>query len=274
MKKYSLIILITSLLFYIGCTDEILTEPTSNLFVISAFLYEGEPVQNIQVTSTLELGSTDSIAPPINDAIVNLIKNASSYLLSPNPDKPGFYNYEGNDLSITAGDLFKIEVNYNNILAYGETIIPQKPQNLIVSDSILNLPYIEFSDLRSGLIDPNDYSLVISWDNFDSSYYYVVLENLEVNPAPIFDNVSLQRFSKFISTPSKTSEYIINPLTLFYFGVYRAIIYKVNQEYADLYESRQQDSRNLQEPLTNIVNALGVFSAFASDTVLFNVVQN
>ena len=42
---------------------------------------------------------------------------------------------------------------------------------------------------------------------------------------------------------------------------------------ADLYESREQDSRDLNEPLTNISNGLGVFSAFNSQTALFEVVE-
>ncbi|MDA3862202.1 MAG: hypothetical protein PF445_13365 [Melioribacteraceae bacterium] len=51
------------------------------------------------------------------------------------------------------------------------------------------------------------------------------------------------------------------------------VLYRVNKEYVDLYESRDQDSRNLNEPLTNIENGLGVFSAFASDSVYFNAVK-
>jgi hypothetical protein len=267
------ILFISAILFLAGCVDETPLETTSNLFVISAFLYEGEPAQNIQITSTLALGSTDSVAPPINDAIVYLIKNENRYLLEQNFEIPGYYKYTGSDLFINAGDIFKIEVNYNNVIAYGETSIPDRPENLLISDSVLAIPYISFQDIKSGLVNPDDYSIMINWENNDSSYYYVVLENLESVPTPIFDNVSLQRFTKSISSPSRRGDFVINPLTVSYYGRYRAVIYKVNQEYADLYESRQQDSRNLQEPLTNIINGLGVFSAFASDTVWFNIVQ-
>jgi hypothetical protein len=49
-------------------------------------------------------------------------------------------------------------------------------------------------------------------------------------------------------------------------------VYRVNKEYADLYRSRQQDTRSLNEPLTNVQNGLGVFSAFASDSVAVFVV--
>ncbi|MBC8181278.1 hypothetical protein H8E88_09140 [candidate division KSB1 bacterium] len=47
-------------------------------------------------------------------------------------------------------------------------------------------------------------------------------------------------------------------------------VFRVNQEYGDLYQSRNQDSRDLNEPLTNIVNGLGVFSAFNCDSVFFD----
>jgi len=41
-------------------------------------------------------------------------------------------------------------------------------------------------------------------------------------------------------------------------------VYKVNQEYADLFVFGTQDSRNLNEPLTNIKNGLGIFAGFSS----------
>jgi hypothetical protein len=48
-------------------------------------------------------------------------------------------------------------------------------------------------------------------------------------------------------------------------------VYRVNQEYVDLYENRQQDSRNLTEPLTNIKNGLGIFTAFSYAQAYFYV---
>ncbi len=51
-------------------------------------------------------------------------------------------------------------------------------------------------------------------------------------------------------------------------------VYQINQEYADLYENREQDSRGLNEPPSNIKNALGVFSAFNSQEAFFEVVKD
>ena len=56
-------------------------------------------------------------------------------------------------------------------------------------------------------------------------------------------------------------------------GKHEIKVYKVNQEYVDLYESREQDSRDLNEPLTNIEGGLGVFSAFNYETVYIEIIQ-
>jgi len=63
----------------------------------------------------------------------------------------------------------------------------------------------------------------------------------------------------------------IVPMTLTQFGTYRVKIYRVNQKYADLYESRNQDSRELNDPNSNIINGLGIFTAFNSDSIFFEI---
>ena len=77
MKKYISAIVMLSALMIMGCSEETLFVPESDLVVIRAYLYANEPVTEIQITSTLGLGSEDSIAPPINDAEVTLIKGGN-----------------------------------------------------------------------------------------------------------------------------------------------------------------------------------------------------
>jgi len=273
MKTKIIIFLLITIYFY-SCTEENPLETSSNIFVIEAFLYEGETVKSINITSTLPIGSTDSIAPGIDNAEVKIIKNGTTYTLIKTPDSSGYYYYKGNDLQVNSSEHFIIEVTYDGRLAYGETTIPQKPQNVSISADSLAIPEFTFEDIRSGL-DINDYSILLSWDNPDSSYYYVVVENLEQELTPVLGDTftNLTRIRRQITSPSKTSEYVLSPFTLSYLGNHRAIVYKVNQEYADLYETREQDSRNLQEPLTNIENGLGVFTAFASDTATFVITR-
>lgn len=54
---------------------------------------------------------------------------------------------------------------------------------------------------------------------------------------------------------------------------HEAEVYRVNGEYAQVYENRTQDSRDLNEPPSNIRNGLGVFSAFNSLSVSFEVAR-
>jgi hypothetical protein len=269
MKKILFIAIV--LVTIIGCNEESPLETESDLFVISAFLYADEQVDNIQITSTLSLGSEDTLAPPINNANVVLIKEEIRYPLEQTMEKPGYYTYLENDLQVLSGDEFRIEVQYNDDLAFGETTVPDKPQNVSISSTFLGIPEITLFDIRSGTINIDDYTLLISWDNDDGALYYVAVDNLDADPQLIFEDLPAGGPKRFISSPAPTSEYKINLFTITHFGNHRAIVYKVNREYADLYESREQDSRNLNEPLTNITNALGVFSAFASDTVYFNI---
>lgn len=60
-------------------------------------------------------------------------------------------------------------------------------------------------------------------------------------------------------------------LTLTHFGRHHLKLYRVNREYADLYEGLKQDSRDLNDSPSNIQGALGVFSAFSADSAFFQV---
>ncbi|MGE5498710.1 MAG: DUF4249 family protein, partial [Syntrophothermus sp.] len=218
--------------------------------------------------------------PPVSDAQVILYKNGTAYTLSPNPSSPGYYIYNSGDLSIEPGSSFRLEVNYqgNNITA--STVVPQKPQNVTISDTTLKLAPLTISGPGMGGFGMDTTSIYVKWDNPDSSLYYVVLENLEASPTAINTNTGGGKdggpggfMRRMTFPPSPAKEFVIARRNLTYYGRHKAIVYKVNQEYADLYESRNQDSRNLNEPLTNIKNGLGVFSAFASQVVYFTVVS-
>ncbi|MBK6457995.1 MAG: hypothetical protein IPF87_18230 [Gemmatimonadetes bacterium] len=61
--------------------------------------------------------------------------------------------------------------------------------------------------------------------------------------------------------------------SLTYYGRYTVRVWRVNEEYAQLYATLQQDSRDLNEPISNVRGGLGVFSAFAADSTSFQVVK-
>jgi hypothetical protein len=104
--------------------------------------------------------------------------------------------------------------------------------------------------------------------------FYVVIDNIEETPVQVDSGFPGGfRPSRFISSPTNLNEYSISRMDVRYYGTYEVKVYRVNQEYADLYGSRQQDSRDLNEPLSNIENGLGIFSAFNSVAVCFKAVK-
>jgi hypothetical protein len=270
-------LLITVALYFIGCSNNTPTSPNSKLIVVRGYLYAGEPVQDIQITGTLPLGSEETKAPAINNAQVSLVKDGVSYDLVSSPGDSGYYFYDGGDLTVNAGDEFRIEVRYQNEDAYATTIVPQAPEKVTISNSTLRFPDMDtmWELMQQGVSMDSirkSMTLTVSWEQKADALYYIVVENVDENPVEVESQFG-RGPGRFISQPVATGEYTVNAMMMTYLGRHRVKVYRVNQEYADLYRSRNQDSRDLNEPLTNIVNGLGVFSAFNSDSVFFEFVQ-
>jgi hypothetical protein len=262
----TIIIIVSSVLLTIifGCTEDLPLIPDSNLVVVQAYLYAGEPVQNIRLTSTLAIDADTSKAPPIDDAEVVLIKDGQWFKLAASPGDSGYYHYAGNDLIVQTDDLFRIEITYNDELISAETSVPEAPVNLALSDNVLHVPdYFDPSQIGE---------ITLSWTNENEVLYFVVIDNLEDNPQEIETGRPSSSAKRLISQPISRDSFPINFRSVTHRGKHRVKLYRINQEYADLYQSREQDSRDLNEPLTNIVNGLGIFSAFNSDSVFFDVV--
>jgi hypothetical protein len=261
------------------CTKESPTVPSQEMIVVRAYLFAGEPVSDIQLTNTIPLGSQETKAPPINDAAVSLSKNGVRYDLVPSAGDSGYYHYPNNDLVVQAGDRFEIDVLAPGQEATGATTVPPAPDSVAISSDTLVV-----SDDTTAYGPPwgggsaawdSAGTLTVTWKSSPSALFFVVVENMESNPDTIETH---WRFSgagtgRMVSEPTSSNQYRIRRFDLSYYGRYRVTVYRVNQEYADLYGSRQQDSRDLNEPLTNIQNGLGVFSAFNSSEVYFEVVK-
>ena len=274
MKTRLKILPLLSLLFLFSCDSNTLEDEVPELMVIQAYLYAGEPVTDIHVTATLSFGSDDTTAPPINDAIIRLFKEDLMYQLVLT-DENGYYHYPGEDLTVEPNDHFRIEVMALGTTATGETIVPPPPTDVTLSETVLEAPNFDFRGFPGGGLFPEESSLILSWENPNNLLHYVVIDGLEDDAetiTPDFFSMRIGRF-RFITQPTEDASYRINVMMLEHLGRHRAKVYRVNKEYADLYENREQDSRDLNEPPDNIIGGLGVFSAFNSDEVFFEVVR-
>ena len=272
-KKQILLSVLISIFLMSGCTEESPLISDVDLVVVWAYLYAGEPVTNIKITSTIPLDTDSSGAPPINNAVVSLIKDGELYECIPSPGDSGYYHYPDTSMPISAGDNFTIEVEYNDDIITAQTIVPEKPINVSISSTEMSIP--DFNDmqaLREWQMGGGSEPIQITWDSEEDSWYYVMLENIDSNPIEL-NSWMHERMKDFIFPPINDNTHNIRLPYITHLGRHRITVYKVNQEYVDLYESRDQDSRDLNEPLTNIENGLGVFTAFNSASTYLKVVQ-
>jgi hypothetical protein len=268
MRLFAKMIVILPL-FLVQCEDNSLITPDYQGIVIQGYLYEGEPVTQIRITETLPIGDTSSSIPPINDAVVTLMKGDTIFELSPTQGDSGYYHYEGNDLVISESDLFTLKVAYFGIEAYGSTSVPPAPKNSVLTDTVLYLPKtmdFEFDSTR--------HEIKVSWDIDTNAMYFVYIENVEEDPVQVNSRIPPRGLpGRMVEMPMNQNFYPILFEDITHYGLHRIRIYRINKEYVDLYISRNQNTRELNEPLTNIVNGLGVFSAFNHTDIFFRAIS-
>ena len=287
MKKYiQLSIFILILATFFSCEEDAIYTPDER-FVLQAYLYANEPVSDVRIRNAVPLSVADSVGEPINDAIITLYKNDVAYTLVSSSDT-GTYHYPGGDLIIETGDEFSIEANVGDKTATGNTSVPESPEEVFMSDDTIELPEIiidpytgrpEFGAMQTLMAVQREIQLEVLWNNPNGALHFVVIENADDNQESIFPDLggkfgSVRRGSfRRITFPTRESSHQINFFDMRYWGKYVVKVYRVNQEYADLYDNLEQDSRDLNEPPTNIKNGLGIFSAFNSQNVYFEVAK-
>lgn len=256
--------------YFIGCLAMILIfascETTSfspaedDRFVVQAYLYAGELVTDIRLTATLPLGSEDSTAPPIIDADVALIKNGEHYALVPSPGDSGYYHYPGDDLVIETGDVFDFEATVAGVTANARTTTPLPPDEISLSPTELVV--------EGRGTEP----VIVQWPNPKRDWHFITYQNIEPDSEPIFEGTVFGQ-RRVITEPTDAESIEIPVRQMTHYGRYEVRVYRVSEEYVQLYMSREQDTRDLNEPETNIENGLGIFTAFSSRTAYFEVVR-
>ncbi len=274
MKKHIQLTIFTLVLAtFISCEEETIYTPDER-FVVQAYLYANEPIWDVSIRNAVPLSVADSVGEPINDAIITLYKNDIAYTLVSSNDT-GTYHYPGDDLIIETGDEFSIEAIVGDKTATGNTSVPESPEGVFMSDDIIELPEIkidpytgrpEFGAMQALMATQREIQLEVLWDNPNGELHFVVIENAEDNQESIFPDLggkfgSVGRGAfRRITFPTRESSYQINFFEIQYWGQYVVKVYRVNQEYADLYDNLEQDSRDLNEPPTNIKNGLGLIN--------------
>ncbi len=269
-----MLVLIAILMSLAGCEKTEMSSGSEIKLVLNAYLYEDEPVSSIRLSETLPFTSSDTVFPLISDANISIQWQDQDYPLLPS-DSAGFYHCPDSNLKIISGENYSIDIDHGEDVITAETTVPQKPDSMKLSSTTIEIdPNLTPWEMRqAGIAD-----IEVTWSNPNGDYFYVLVENIEEDPEDIEFGFSgsgggIRKFS-FLSRPFITDTYVIRVfLSVQQYGTHRIKLFRVNQEYADLYENREQDSRNLTEPLSNVNNGLGIFTAFSYDEAYFEVVK-
>lgn len=257
------------LMLVIACNESVV-EPVTDVAVVESYLVPGEAatVSLSRLIPFVEDGFADSTY--IDSADVYIGFGGIDYLLSPVDTMPGKYVCSDCGIDIIAGNSYTLSFVYNGVKVSSETKIPEKPVNLNLSSVYY---YYDPTGLHPDYTDP----LYVYWDNPDGEYYQVVVEYLDESYKPISEYLDPERYDSFRTTssaPVKSDTYTLVPRRqLAFWGNYRLILYKINQEYVDLYESSGESSLSITQPPSNIENGLGIFTGINSDTIVFKVIQ-
>ena len=101
MKRFYIILI---LLFY-SCDIE---SPIEDNFVVEAFLFQGEKVDDIKIKKTELWNSLDSLDTYISDAEVKLFANGQEYILDYNLSDENYFTNE--NIDIISGNTYGLQV--------------------------------------------------------------------------------------------------------------------------------------------------------------------
>lgn len=269
MKSPILSLVFLLVLSLSSCEEENTLETIDEL-TVQAILHAGQSLDSVKFGKVIPLDSIEALVAP--DNLEPIVINDEGEIFSL------FYTgeagiYGNTDLVIEADRVYALEVMYNNKTITAETYIPLKPQNLTLSDTLIERAKIlNFTDLQNQEIpDP----IEVNWEGESGAYYFVNVKNIEVNPEPInelFEAGNGPQRPDFLTEPSTNNFYTINSFRdLTHYGKYEVTVFKVNPEYVALYEDNTDGSGSLNEIRTNVQNGFGIFTGVNSSVVIFEV---
>jgi len=266
-KKILLFIMLLNVIF-ISCENQTQDLEEIDELVLEGYLKAGLPISDFRVTKLIPFGSSDTLVT-IDDAQIYIASGNETFLLQSIGD--GYY--ENQDLIIEAGGIYELELEYLGKNISAKTFVPSKPTGVTLSENVIYRTKIEdFGDIQNQVIpEPTELTWV---DVSGGNYYFVVVRNLESNPEVInslFADNDFE-FPEIITPPEITTSYFINQFSdITHYGTYGVEVFKVNPEYAELYQTDDANTNSLVEAATNIENAFGIFTGINSDTIYFEV---
>lgn len=245
-----------------ACTKERVPVPAP-LPVVESYLSPGQRAV-VTLSQEIQYGNTDTLIP-LTGLAVQIEHAGQGYGLT--ETRAGYY--ESSALPVIAGDSYRLSFAYNGRQVSASTSIPSSPGTVTASGTELVVPPI---GPGMQLPDPVQYT----WQNPEQAYHLIVVKNMEPSPQPITFNIGGNIIEKpapvFRVPPLRGDEQSLALGRFSYYGRHAVLLYRIQPEYAALYEDNSNNSTDLVAPPTNVVNGLGIFTGVhAADTLWLQV---
>jgi len=243
IKKIKYTLMFLFILLY-ACQEMDYSEDISQVVVDGVF-----SPQEVPVIILNQLGDIDGVNQvPVTDAHVAVYSDDKMYNFSLADGNQGAYIYSGNDLEITAGNKYQLEINYMGNVLFSEATIPYPVKDVelkVLTDSEDSLGY--------GVLK----FISVNWKSLDNSYFYTTLEcdSLSDNDCNYFCSPDFPFFER--SLYLDTEELVAGKY-------YKLIIYSMTEEYAQYYYGSSDYGYT-----GNIENGYGIFTGINLKSISF-----
>ncbi|SEB14834.1 DUF4249 family protein [Pedobacter hartonius] len=261
-KKILFSSIVVLLFLAAACKKDNSSADYSSLPVVEAYLMPNKIVE-VKVSLQKALVDTNAYGVPISGLTISISDGTTTKVLT--EDKTGHYVL--NDLSfVKSKGLYSLSFIYNDLPVTASTVVPGKPSDVVTSADTVVIPKMTFGSTATAFVP-----VFIGWNNSGAYNHIVVFRYLES-----FKSIISNRFNSDTSTSVevnavKTSSFELTARTFKYYGNYKVIVTRVNQEYLDMLNNTSKSSQNLTNAPTNVTNGLGIFTAMQSDTLSKNL---
>ena len=259
-SKYTLRIVLPLLIVFVSCTPIELKQVDDDVPVIEGYISPGN-LFSVLISRQVAFADNDTNIYYIDSLDIDVLVNDEAFTLQ--WVDSGLYINE--QIVVEEEDVVELSFEYHGKTVSASTVIPGKPENFV--SSAYGIAAVDLDEYgRPEIPDP----IELNWDNDSLEYYMIVVENIESNPTQINEDDDRPPRA-FRSSPIQTNEAALNAMDFTYYGNHNVILYKLNAEYAALYEQLESSSTDISAPPSNVENGLGIFTGINADTIRVKV---
>lgn len=247
-----------------SCTKDSGSTVPAAKAVVEGYLAEGQSV-HLTIKEQSTTGTIDTLLP-ISGLNVYITHNGVDHLLN----YAGNGVYSNSSLIPQSGEIYSLKFNYNGETVSAITRIPSKPLDFKGSATTVTPPTPPSAGTQPSPPSP----VVYTWSNPNNEYHLITVKCIESNPVEITTGAVRVGGATFRTEPTQASIQNITPMRFRYYGQHEVVLYRIQAEYAALYDDNISNSNNLTNPPGNIVNGYGIFTGVnTADKLYITVVQ-